>query len=162
MVGGRRTAGKEVAELGVGFVFGCCRPRRMVWISWVATVVFTEGEKISGAVPIVGWALMSSRSALRPWLAAAKDFSHSFNSCRRLFACSWFCGIVFSSVLDIVVIAFLTVENLNGLNGEDIEGRRASPSHDFTRLETLIETVAISGNACKFTGKLTYIIFVVP
>lgn len=101
--------GKEVAELGVGFVFECCRPRGMVWVSWAAAVVFTEGEKISGAVPIVGWALMSSRSALRPWLAAAKDFSHSFNSCRRWLACSWICGIVFSSVVNIVVVALLMV-----------------------------------------------------
>ncbi len=47
----------------------------------VCEIVFTVGE--IDRVPIVGFCLMSSRPALRPSLAAVKDFSHSFNSCRR-------------------------------------------------------------------------------
>ena len=54
---------------------------------------------------------MSSRPALRPPLAAAKDFSHSFNSKRSLRDCFVVSAISPTTVIDILVVVQLAVNS---------------------------------------------------
>lgn len=96
---------------------------RWEWLGSV-TVGFVEG-----GMPISGYCFNSSRPALRPLLAAAKAFSHSFSSERSF--CEYSVGLTTSPsiVKDIVVVAQLALScaGLGGIEKEVLASKGEVP-----------------------------------
>ncbi len=87
---------------------------------------------------------MSSRPALRPWLAAAKDFSHSFNPCRRALACSWIWEDVPWFMVNCCMFALVTLDNLGGLMERSVGGHALRQA--MTSRVRIPVAVAVLGN----------------